>query len=168
MLAVESVISSSFPAIPSATSKTTTDEPPSTCTAPYSFASCCSAEVSQIEADPPNSTAESCSAVPSDSSAANVVTSTGLACIGAQSDPGACRADGCLSSEGKLVLSDFSAAGVCSAPILSCVGARSGPDALSAAVAFPSKAGVSSSRTCHPARHNVGLRSDRRSRIPAA
>ena len=168
ILAVESVISSWFPAIPSATSETTTDEPLSTCTVPYSLASSCSAEVPQIEAALPTSTAESCLSVPFDLSAVDVVTFTSLSCVGARSDPAACRAAGCLSPEGELVLSDCSAAGVVSAPRFSCVGERSGPDAISAAVAFPSKEGVSSSWTCRPARQRVGPRCDRRSHLHAA
>ena len=53
MLAVESVDSAWFPAIVSATTKTTI-EAHSTCVASYKLASCCLAAAPQIEAAPPD------------------------------------------------------------------------------------------------------------------
>ena len=102
MLAVESVVGELFPAIPSATSETTTDEAPSTCAVSYSLAPCCLADFLPIEAAPLPSTAKSCSAMPSDCSAADVVAYSDFSCVGAPRDPGASRAEECVYLEHKL------------------------------------------------------------------
>ena len=102
MLAVESVVGELFPAIFSATSENTTAETPSTCALSYSLAPRCSADVQPIETDPPSSTAKSCSAMPSDCSAADVVPDSDFSCIAERSDPGIFCAADCVSLEGEL------------------------------------------------------------------
>ena len=102
MLAVESVVSELFPTIPSATSETTTSDTPSTCAASYSLAPCCLADVLPIEAAPLPYTTISCSAMPSDCSAADVVPDPDFLCVAERSDPGiSCAAD-CVSLEDEL------------------------------------------------------------------
>ena len=102
MLAVESVVGELFPAIPSATSETTTSQTPSTCAVSYSLAPFCFPDVLPIEAAPLPSTMISCSAMPSDCSAADVVPDPNFSCVSAPSDPGAFRAAERLCLEGEL------------------------------------------------------------------
>ena len=102
MLAVESVVGELFPAIPSAASENTTAETPSTCALSYSLAPRCSADVPPIETDPPSATAKSCSAMPSDCSAADVVHDPDVLCVAERSDLGISCAAGCISLEGEL------------------------------------------------------------------
>ena len=102
MLAVESVVSELFPAIPSATSETTTSETPSTCAVSYSLVPCCLTDALQIEAAPLPSPAKSCSVLPSDCSTTDVVPNLDFSCVGAPSDPNASRAAECVYLEGKL------------------------------------------------------------------
>lgn len=104
MLAVESVISSKFLVIPSATSETTTVKPSLTCATSHSVASCCWVKVPHIEAALPNSTAKSCSAVPMTLRLQNVVTSPRLSCVEAYCYPGACLAEDYVSLKGKLAI----------------------------------------------------------------
>ena len=102
MLAVESAVSELFSAIPSATSETTTADTPSTCAVSGGLAPCCLADVLPIEAALLPSTARSCSAIPSDSSAADVVPDSDYSCVGAPSDQSASRAAECVYLELKL------------------------------------------------------------------
>ena len=102
MLAVESVVGELFPAILSATSENTTAETPSTCALSNSLAPRCSADVPLIETDPLSSTAKSCSAMPSDCSAEDVVPDPDFSCVAERSDPGISCATDCVSLEGEL------------------------------------------------------------------
>ena len=73
MLALKSIVNELFHSIPLVTSGSTTAETPSTFAVFYSIAPCCLADILPIEAALLPLTAKSCSAMPSDCSAADIV-----------------------------------------------------------------------------------------------
>ena len=113
MLAVESVVGELFIAILLATSETTTAKTPVTCAISDSLAPCCFTDVQPIEPAAPSSTAKSCSAMPSDCSAADLVPVSDFSCVDARSDPGTSCAPDCVSLENELAARSWTCRPAC-------------------------------------------------------